>query len=378
MTRKPKMLLASPYFAPKVGGLENYAYRISQELIARGWDVIAVAANHEAKEFRVDNVDGVKVYRLPASFTFSNTSFGFDWARRIRKIIKEEKPDVINGYTPVPGMADAAARAAGKTPFCITYHAATLYKQDNLLFNAVIFGYRFLEKFLFNKARMIITVTPYHKDKVSKKTGAKFRLVENAIPDNELLDKMPSKKPHKLLFINNLHKAHAWKGLDDILEAVAIYKQSGKPVHLDVVGDGDCRQHYEQHAADLGITKEVTFHGQQTAKAKYDLLKEAAVYVAYPTAANDAFPTVILEAWSHFAAVIAADIGALPYVVNDGQDGVLAAPRNPQALAAAIDKVFGDPALRKQLALAGRKRAEALTWSRQGAKTEKLLKELMS
>lgn len=149
--KSPKLMLATPYYAPKVGGLENYAHRIAQELIKRGWDVCAVTSNHESNMLQVDNVDGVRVYRMRSAFKLSNTPVGFDWAKQIREIIKKEQPNIIVAHTPVPGVADAAARAAGKIPFVLTYHAATLYKQNNLIFNAIILGYRTLEKLTLNK-----------------------------------------------------------------------------------------------------------------------------------------------------------------------------------------------------------------------------------
>lgn len=376
--RKLKLMLATPYYAPKVGGLENYAHRIAQELLKHGWDVIAVAANHEGKKLEIDEVDGVRVYRLPATFKLSNTSVGFTWARQIRRIIKEEQPDIINAHSPVPGMADAAARAAGKIPFVLTYHAATLYKHGDQLFNAIIRGYRVVEKLMLGKAVRIITVTPYHKDYMPAKIRRKFYLIENAIPNSELLTAKPQKKPNRLVFINNLAKAHAWKGLDQVLKAIAIYLKTGGSVHLDVIGGGDYFEHYKQQAKELGISQHVTFHGQQTGAGRDVPLQEAAALICYPTTANDAFPTVLLEAWAHYTPAIVADIGALPHIVKDGKDGVLAAARNPEALAEAIGKVLADPKLQLRLADTGYERAKKQTWAQQGAKTDKLFRELIA
>jgi glycosyltransferase involved in cell wall biosynthesis len=375
--KAPKLMLATPYYAPKVGGLENYAHRIAQELISRGWEVIAVASNHESGKESTDIVDGVRVYRLPASFKLSNTQFNPGWAGRIRQIIKDEQPDIIVGHAPVPGIADAAARAAGDIPFVLTYHAATLYKQKSLLFNTVILGYRLVEKLMLNKTIQIVTVTPYHKDRISAKNRAKFHLIENAIPESELLAVRPVKKPHRLIFINNLAKAHSWKGLDQVLEAIAIYAKTGKPVHLDVIGGGDYLEHYKQMAEQLGITKHVTFYGEQTGDAKNVPLSQAAALLCYPKTANDAFPTVMIEAWAHYTPVIAAKIGALPHIVRDGENSMLAEANNPADLAKVIGKVLEDEKLQRKLADGGFARASELTWTKQGAKTDKLLQRLI-
>lgn len=162
-----------------------------------------------------------------------------------------------------------------------------------------------------------------------------------------------------------------------MLEAVALYAQSGKPVNLDVIGGGDYLEHYRQLADSLGLAGHVTFHGQQVGNGKYKPLKEANALICYPTTANDAFPTVVLEAWAHYTPVIAAKIGALPHIINDGQDGLLAASRDPAALAKVIGKMLDDENLQHKLALNGYKRAEALTWTKQAAKTDTLLQELI-
>jgi len=376
--RAPKALLATPYYAPKVGGLENYAHHIAQELIRRGWEVCAVATNHAGSTLVVEVVDGVRVYRLPATFKLSNTSIGFDWAQQIREIIKKERPDIINAHTPVPGMADTAARAAGDVPFVVTYHAATLYKQRDLLFNTIIFGYRLLETFMLRKTRKIIAVTPYHKDYMSKRTKRKFTFIENAIPDSDLLSVQPKKFARRLVFINNLARTHSWKGLDQVLEAIALSVSSGEELHLDVVGDGDYLDHYKQRVAELDIAQFVTFHGQQTGAQKDELLQRATALLCYPLTANDAFPTVILEAWARRTPVIVANIGALPFIVHDGQDGVLAEANNPAALSAAINRLLQDESLQRNVAIGGFERASDHTWAKQGAKTDALFRELIA
>ncbi len=372
---KPKLMLATPYYAPKVGGLENYAQHIASQLQNRGWEVCVVTSNHNGNKLEADEVDGVRVYRLPTIARLSNTPIGLLWPYHMRRIIKYEKPDIINGHTPVPGIADCAAIAAGKTPFMLTYHAATLYKQGDALFNAVISGYRIIEKLMFGKAAKIITVTPYHKDKLSEAVRAKFALIENAIPTGDLLKAAATKQPQHVVFIGNLVKAHAWKGLEEILQAVALYKQrESRPIHLDVVGGGEYLRHYQNVAKRLGIVSNVTFHGQKTGADKYAILDAASAFICYPTTAQDAFPTVILEAWARRTPVIAAEIGAIPHIINAGEDGLLAVPHNPDALAIVIATVLENRQLQQTLIANGYERAKRQTWDIQGAKTDELFR----
>jgi glycosyltransferase involved in cell wall biosynthesis len=61
--------------------------------------------------------------------------------------------------------------------------------------------------------------------------------------------------------------------------------------------------------------------------------------------------------------VIGSRIGGLPYTVTDGVTGLLFEPGNPTDLAAKIGRLLDDPAVRRRMGLAGRKRFEEdFTW----------------
>lgn len=68
---------------------------------------------------------------------------------------------------------------------------------------------------------------------------------------------------------------------------------------------------------------------------------------------------VLLESAAAGVAVVATDVGGTPEIFPIGSDtALLVPPGDPDALAAAIDRLLGDPALRSQLGLAARRRSE--------------------
>ena len=144
-----KVMFVTPYFPPKIGGAENYAYNIAKGLKKKyGWEVVVVTSNHEQPhKYKEETLDGMKVYRLPRWFKLSNTPINPMWYFMIKKIIKKENPDIINGHSPVPFIADVAARIAGKLPFILTYHAGSM-KKDKLFQDSLIIPY---EKIILKK-----------------------------------------------------------------------------------------------------------------------------------------------------------------------------------------------------------------------------------
>ena len=76
----------------------------------------------------------------------------------------------------------------------------------------------------------------------------------------------------------------------------------------------------------------------------------------------ESFGLVALEALACGTPVVAARVGGLPAVVRDGENGLLAAWRSPEAFAGLIDAMLGDYALRRRLGSAARPSVEHLTW----------------
>jgi 1,2-diacylglycerol 3-alpha-glucosyltransferase len=145
------------------------------------------------------------------------------------------------------------------------------------------------------------------------------------------------------------------KNIDLLVEAIALVKTPG--ARLLLVGNGPHRPDLERHIARLGIGDRVTFTGY---------LQRDDVAAAY--AASDAFffaslsetqGLVVAEAMASGLPVIAVDDLAIADAVTDGVNGLLV-PERAKDLAAAADRVLGDPALRTRMSVESVQRADAL------------------
>jgi glycosyltransferase involved in cell wall biosynthesis len=146
----------------------------------------------------------------------------------------------------------------------------------------------------------------------------------------------------------------AQKALGDALDALA--RVPG--VELLVRGDGPERRALEERAASLGVADRVRFLGAGTREDVLTLFR--AVDVALLTSAWENLPHTLLEALAAGTPVIATAVGGIPEVVRDGENGLLVPPGDVGALAAAIDRVVRDDALRASLAAAAGPSVEEL------------------
>lgn len=366
-----KVLIATPYFWPQVGGMENYARGLAQGLSEAGCKVVVVCGDRTVRRPTLDEVDGYPVWRLPVWRVVSNTPVNLAWWRYLRRIIRTEQPDVINAHTPVPFMVDIVTWAAGRRPVVVTYHAATLLKPGSALMTLLIRGYLALQLVTLTRARAIIAVSQYVRERLAPWQG-KVTVVPNAVTAvGEARDVAGT----GLVFISNLEPTHRWKGLDLVLDALAILRRGGLDMSLTVIGDGADRPRYVQRVQELGLGEQVRFAGKLVEQDRDALVREAAAVVLYPTTANDAFPTVMLEAWAQGVAVIAASSGPLPSLVDDGVTGLLVRPGNANALAQALRDALDDPARLQTFGEAGRHLvAREYMWPRQVERTLAVLR----
>ena len=87
-----KVLIATPYFWPQVGGMENYARFLARGLSEAGCEVVVVSGDRTVRRPTRDEVDGLPVWRLPVWRVVSNTPVNFAWWRYLRRIIRTERP----------------------------------------------------------------------------------------------------------------------------------------------------------------------------------------------------------------------------------------------------------------------------------------------
>lgn len=93
---------------------------------------------------------------------------------------------------------------------------------------------------------------------------------------------------------------------------------------------------------------------------------------------TESFGLVALEAASCGTPVVAASVGGLRSIVDDGQTGFLMTTREPLAYAAAIDKILSDPHFAAQLSTAAVARAARYSWTMTAARLRRLYSDVAS
>ena len=209
------------------------------------------------------------------------------------------------------------------------------YKKNNEI------GRRLIRKTL-NKAQVFVVLSQswadFFKPIVNKE---KIVILENAV----LIPPTPktSYDDHNLLFLGRLCKE---KGIAELLDAVSVTSQKYPDIRLYLGGVWEDDDLKTKAAA---LKKRVKYLGWIDDKKKERCMEKCSVFVL-PTY-FEGQPVSLLEAMAKGMAVVSTEVGGIPQIVANNQDGVLIPPKDTQALAESICRLLYDADAKKRLGI---------------------------
>ena len=270
-------------------------------------------------------------------------------AREISGLVRREKPDIAHIHNVFPLLSPCVYRALHRTGVAMvqTIHNFRLLCPGGLLWTngapcelckrgAVIHAIArrcYRESYIFS-ALYALTVAVHRAagtfamiDRFIALTDfSATKLVESGLTaankisvlGNFLPDPLPDVGPYNerqasVVFVGRLSRE---KGLPVLIEAV-----SGLPeLRLKIMGDGPQRCELERLAARTGATN-VEFLGFLTGEDKWSVLRSSMASVL-PSVCYENFPVALLESLAVGTPAVVSDIGALPYLIENGKTGL--------------------------------------------------------
>jgi len=112
----------------------------------------------------------------------------------------------------------------------------------------------------------------------------------------------------KILFVGGLDKAHYFKGVDVLLNALKLLDKDNSNWRLEIVGEGDLKGEYENKARELGLGDKIIFSGRVSNEDLPQKYQAADCFVLPSINKGEAFGIVLLEAMASGLPVIASDL----------------------------------------------------------------------
>ncbi len=283
----------------------------------------------------------------------------FSPRKAIAAVIKEKEIDILHCTNQIPILYGFLGRRASgrKVKIIGAIHTTINRNLKNELFDW------FLYAPLMVFCDGIITVSEDQKRRWSKKfpyLRKKFITIPNGIDMNRFRDTFPAEKKVKLkrsLGIRErdflfciLAEFRPEKGHAYALQALKKIVDDGLPVRLLLVGSGEKEPFLRSLAKRLRVEKHVVWVGYQEDPRSFLSICDA---LCVPSFA-ETFSLTILEALSMGKPVVATRVGGTPEMIEDGVNGLLVIPRDPEDLAAKMKSLVVDGNLKNNLAAGAR------------------------
>jgi colanic acid/amylovoran biosynthesis glycosyltransferase len=198
----------------------------------------------------------------------------------------------------------------------------------------------------FGRAQAMRLVWPDHWEKL--------HVVRCGLPLSDLPKHARAAAKKRIICVGRLSPE---KGQAGLLEAFAKVSVDRRDFELMLVGDGPEGNDLRSRAKALGIADKVETTGRLAEKETLDRIAASDMLVL--SSFMEGLPIVLMEAMAIGTAVIASRVAGIPELVEDGQSGLLFTPSKWDELAACMNRLLDDPALRKTFADNARKTVTA-------------------
>ncbi len=337
-----RIVQLNPYHYPYMGGIEHRVHEVSKRLSSKHEMIVLTGhlPGTEAEEER----DGYRIIRLPSRLVdFYNPPFIS--TPGVLKALEKLDPDVVDfHYRWAPSYTKAMNQYCGKWTFTFhnTYGEGHGLNRAVSLINDAMFCRRIREQ-------RVICITEFIKGDLIKRSFSPDKL--EVIPPGIDLAEADGTEGDYILFIGRLVGT---KGLPYLIRAMDLV--DGK---LLIVGEGPDRRRLEALVRRTGLADKVGFTGRVSEDEKVRLLSNCKVF-AMPSL-FESYGLAVAEAMSWGKPVIASRVGGLPEVVGDG--GILCPPRDPMAIAIALNRLLKDDAVRREYARNARVHIQRFAWT---------------
>lgn len=326
-----KILMVSLDYPPSVGGIAAHVYELSNALKKIGCNISVATLKLNQQQKDEEITDGIKIYRF--NLRFVGLIYGLQINNFIKKLLLNESFDLIH----IHGIRPLEFYNIKNIPLVYTNHTSGYLKRIKKG------GYRIsLLKRLFHKPKLFLAPSEELLD-VPFEFNAKKVFISNGVISNKftrnievrkrIRDELGIKDYEKLGIVT---RRMVWKNGVNFLALATKYIKN-QDLKLLFIGDG------EQY-------KDVKSILEDNFKNRYILLgskKHDEIIDYYSAADLSILPSLMeatsisgLEAMAASLPLVGTNVGGIPIIIQDGENGFLCESENPEDLALKIDKLL--------------------------------------
>ncbi len=248
----------------------------------------------------------------------------------------------------LPGAATWICARLLNRPFTVTVHAYDLYSNKNDLLPLVS-----------REASHVIAVSEFNRSHIAQldtRASSGISVIHCGVGQatfaehsKHRIDRAPLTAV-RLLSVGSLVPK---KGHHDLISACHLLRARGIDFSCTIIGAGPDERILRQSIQAYDLARQVRLIGARSASYIMAAYQEHDVFVlasvVAPDGDRDGIPVVLMEAGRAGLPVISTALSGIPELIRHGDTGLLVAPEDPIALAAAIEVLAGDPGMRQRM-----------------------------
>ena len=390
------MIISTPF--PPEEGIGFHVYNLSKKLMDKGHEVSVLTRG--TTKFENHEFEGIKIIKAPffPVYPFHVYLHGFFIHRKLKGFI-EENFDIIHFHNPLVPVIKTSL------PAVVTMHGSTIEHVDAMelvdfkSFFSKILGRTFsynISKNLMNYADDVLTISDsvagqieeyYHVHglkvisngvdidrfhPVESKAGGNIGTCNSGESDRfyPVKSKWNESKGNYLLYVGRL--GHG-KGIFDLLNAFKLLNKESD-LKLVIAGKGELEGKIRSK-----IEKESIFNVELLGHVEQEdligIYQNAGIF-AFPSH-YEGLPTAILEAMASGLPIVATDVSGCRDLIEDGYNGLLVPPEDPDELYESVSKLLHEPEFAEYIGKNARLSAErGYSWKSIADKVEKVYKSV--
>lgn len=323
----------------------------------------------------VDKVsETLEIHRMRDIFIPDPWNYGiaFGFTGYVRKLIKQEKPDLIiaNKLLFWTSLSVIFLRLTGRKVIVLTdaFVGITWWPRSLVpKVCAAIYAWT-LGWLVLLCAKKVVTFHP-QPDSILRRLGIskKVEVIPTGIDVTRYAERVTRNESLTITYVGRLESV---KGVDDFVSAAASLKKDFPNLNIQVVG-----WYKEGHPLVQKFAQVVRFTGLRDDIPQ--VLGESDIFVL--PSYSEGLSNALMEAMASGCACIATEVGGNRYLIHNGVSGFLFQPGDREALKAHLRRLIEDDVKRKALGEAARKRIEdEFDWAKVGEKYKKLFNSFLA
>lgn len=267
----------------------------------------------------------------------------FGRAPHLEQLVRRSPPDLIHAHFATDALDMLPIAKRFDIPLIVTLHGydVRLPLNRELRFRGDIQNLKWKKKRLFEQADQFLPVSEGLAQEALEAGYPAHKLRVHYLGTSTSAGQTPVRPQNQRRGVVYVGRLVDWKGLGDLIDAMAVLRERGTPHKLTVVGDGPERVSFEKRARDRKV--DCDFLGLLPRSECLEWMSKGRVFCM--PSREEPFGLVFLEAQLMGTPVVAYASGGALEAVQDAATGSLVDVGNIDGLATRLSKLLEDPQL---------------------------------